>query len=329
MNDVTAQLKNKQLALSQSEKQKLKQLQRLHRKKAIFRSWQLYLILLVPLVWLIVFKYLPMLGLQIAFKDYSPAGGIWGSTFVGIKHFVRFFKSPRFLNILWNTLAVSGYQLLAAFPIPIVLALMLNSCTKQKFSKIVQTATYLPHFISTVVLVGMLMQFLNPITGVYGQIASWLGLESVDLLSKPEAFRHLYVWSGIWQNAGWGTVIYLANLAGVDPALHEAAQVDGASRLKRVIHIDFPAILPTAIIMLIMDAGKIMSIGFEKAFLMQNPLNGATSEIISTYVYKMGMTAGGDYSYSTAIGLFNSIINIILIVAVNKIARKTSETSLW
>lgn len=326
---MTTQLKKPARSAACAAKRGEKQAARRRRRQVMARSWQLYAILLVPLVWLIVFKYVPMLGLQIAFRRYSPAGGIWHSKFVGLTYFARFFHSPRFVGILWNTLAVSVYQLVAAFPIPIVLALLLNSCTRKRFAKVVQTATYLPHFISTVVLVGMMMQFLNPHIGVYGQLAAKLGLESVDLLSKPEAFRHLYVWSGIWQNAGWGTVIYLANLAGVDPALHEAAQVDGANRFQRILHIDFPAILPTAIILLIMDAGKIMSLGFEKAFLMQNPLNGATSEIISTYVYKMGMTAGGDYSYSTAIGLFNSVINIILIVAVNRIARRTSETSLW
>lgn len=307
----------------------IKRKSREHKLNMVKRSWQLYVILAIPLIWLLTFKYYPMAGLQIAFKNYRPSGGIWGSKWVGMKHFARFFSSPRFFEILWNTLAVSLYQLIASFPLPIILALLMNSCTKGKFTKIVQTATYLPHFISTVVLVGMLMQFLDPIIGIYGQLCTKLGIDAVHIMAKPENFRHLYVWSGVWQNAGWGTVIYLANLASVDPSLHEAAEIDGASRLKRLWHIDFQAILPTAIIMLIMNAGKVMSIGFEKAFLMQNPLNTKTSEIISTYVYKMGMTAGGDYSYSTAIGLFNSVINIILIVMVNKIAKRTSETSLW
>lgn len=298
-------------------------------KSRILRSWQLYAILAIPLLWLIVFKYIPMLGLQIAWKDYSARRGIWGSKWVGFEHFIRFFKSPNFASILWNTLSISAYQLLASFPIPIVLALALNSCRKKRFAKVVQTITYLPHFISTVVLVGMMMQFLNPITGIYAQLGQLFGFEVTDLLAKPEYFKSLYVWSGIWQNAGWGTIIYLANLASVDPSLHEAAQMDGASRFQRVLHVDLPAIMPTAIIMLIMDAGKVMNIGFEKAFLMQNPLNSSTSEIVSTYVYKVGLTAGGDYSYSTAIGLFNSVINLILIVVVNRIAKKASDTSLW
>lgn len=295
----------------------------------IKRSWQLYLILLFPMIWLIIFKYGPMVGLQIAFRDYRAAGGIFHSQFVGLKHFKRFFEAPNFWQIVWNTLSLSAYQLVAQFPVPIILALALNGCTRKKLVKVVQTVTYLPHFISVVVLVGMLMQFLNPITGINGNICRMLGITATDYMSKPEMFRHLYVWSAIWQNAGWGTITYLATLAGVDPTLHEAAQVDGASRFKRILHIDFPCILPTAIIMLIMNAGKIMSVGFEKAFLMQNPLNASASEIIATYVYKRGLSAGGDYSYSTAIGLFNSIINIILIVIVNHIAKKTSETSLW
>lgn len=293
------------------------------------KRWQLYAIIALPIIWLIIFKYAPMAGLQIAFRDYSPNGGIFHSTFVGLKHFKRFFMAPNFWQIVWNTLSISVYQLVASFPIPIALALILHSCRKKGLVKVAQTVTYLPHFISTVVLVSMFMQFLNPIVGINGNICRLLGIDAVDWMSKPEAFRHLYVWSGIWQNAGWGTIIYLATLAGVDPTLHEAAQVDGATRFQRVRHIDLPCIFPTAIIMLIMDAGKVMSIGFEKAFLMQNPLNLSTAEIISTYVYKRGLTAGGDYSYSTAIGLFNSIINIILIVCVNRIAKKYSDTSLW
>lgn len=295
----------------------------------IKRSWQLYLILLFPLLWLLIFKYGPMIGLQIAFRDYSPVGGIFHSRFVGLKHFRRFFQAPNFWQIIWNTLSLSAYLLIANFPIPILLALAINTCTRNKLVKVVQTVTYLPHFISVVVLVGMLMQFLNPITGINGNICKLLGIKAVDYMAKPEMFRHLYVWSAIWQNAGWGTIIYLSTLAGVDPTLHEAAQVDGASRFKRVLNIDLPSIMPTAIIMLIMNAGKVMSIGFEKAFLMQNSLNANTSEIIATYVYKRGLSAGGDYSYSTAIGLFNSIINIILIVIVNRIAKRHSETSLW
>lgn len=302
-------------------------------KRSLFvrmkRSWQLYLILFLPLLWLIIFKYGPMVGLQIAFKDYSPVGGIFHSKFVGLKHFKRFFQAPNFWQIIWNTLSLSAYLLIANFPVPIILALAINTCTRNKLVKVVQTITYLPHFISVVVLVGMLMQFLNPITGINGNICRLLGIKVVDYMSKPEMFRHLYVWSAIWQNAGWGTIIYLSTLAGVDPTLHEAAQVDGAGRFKRVINIDLPSIIPTAIIMLIMNAGKVMSIGFEKAFLMQNSLNASTSEIIATYVYKRGLSAGGDYSYSTAIGLFNSIINIILIIIVNRIAKRYSETSLW
>lgn len=295
----------------------------------IYKSRQLYVLLILPLIWLTIFKYIPMVGAQIAFRDYSPLGGVFESEWVGLENFMRFFQSPKFFNVIKNTIVISAYDLIAGFPIPILLALAINSSTRRKFAKIVQTTTYLPHFISTVVMIGILIQTLNPITGLSGNIARLLGVDAVDLMAKPILFKSLYVWSGIWQNAGWGTIIYLATLAGVDPSLHEAAMVDGASRFKRVLHVDLPAIMPTAITILIMNTGKIMSVGFEKAYLMQNTLNLQSSEIISTFVYKTGLTAGGDFSYSAAIGLFNSIINLILIITVNKIAKKYSETSLW
>lgn len=295
----------------------------------IYQSRQLYILLALPLIWLITFKYIPMVGAQIAFRDYSPRGGIFNSDWVGLENFIRFFKSPRFFTIIRNTITISLYQIVAGFPVPIILALAINSTSSKKFAKIVQTTTYLPHFISTVVMIGILMQILNPITGLTGSIAQLLGVEAVDLMAKPSMFKSLYVWSGVWQNAGWGTIIYLATLTGVDPSLHEAAVVDGANRFKRVIHVDIPAILPTAITLLIMNTGKVMSVGFEKAYLMQNTLNIQSSEIIATFVYKTGLAAGGDFSYSTAIGLFNSIVNLIFIISVNKLAKKFSETSLW
>ena len=297
------------------------------------RYWQVYLFLLLPILYLILFCYWPMTGLQIAFKKFSLADGIWGSPFVGLRQFDRFFRSYEFSRVLKNTLVISGYGILASFPIPIVFALMLNSIKQGKFSKCVQTITYIPHFISTVVLVGMILQIFNSRVGLYGVIYNAVtGSIPSDLLANPSAFPHLYVLSGIWQNFGWDSIIYIAALTGISQELHEAAELDGASRFKRLLHIDLPGILPTITIMLILNTGRIMSVGFEKVYLMQNNLNLSASEVISTYVYKIGMGVGSavpDYSYSTAIGLFNSVINLILICTVNAISRKLSETSLW
>ena len=297
------------------------------------RYWQVYLFLLLPILYLILFCYWPMTGLQIAFKKFSLADGIWGSPFVGLRQFDRFFRSYEFSRVLKNTLVISGYGILASFPIPIVFALMLNSIRQGKFSKCVQTITYITHFISTVVLVGMILQIFNSRVGLYGVIYNAVtGSIPSDLLANPSAFPHLYVLSGIWQNFGWDSIIYIAALTGISQELHEAAELDGASRFKRLLHIDLPGILPTITIMLILNTGRIMSVGFEKVYLMQNNLNLSASEVISTYVYKIGMGVGSavpDYSYSTAIGLFNSVINLILICTVNAISRKLSETSLW
>lgn len=300
-------------------------------KNRFMKYWQLYVFLIIPVIYIIIFAYIPMGGLQIAFKDFTGLKGIWGSDWVGLKHFKTFLNSYQFKRVFMNTIGLSFYQLLAGFPIPIILALGLNSVRSKKFKKLVQTVTYMPHFISVIVLVGIINTLFNPITGLYGTMSELLfGVQPADIFGNPGAFKHLYVWSGIWQNCGWSSIIYIAALSSVDKELHEAAKVDGANRFQRVIHIDFQAIVPTAIILLIMNTGKIMTIGFEKVFLMQNSLNLSSSEIISTYVYKVGLvTGGGDFSYATAIGLFNSIINLILIVSVNKISKKVSNTSLW
>lgn len=308
---------------------------RKHRKGFIANLrpyWQLYLFLLLPLLYLLVFKYTPMLGLQIAFKKYSILGGIWGSKWVGLNNFQRFFTSYQFRRVLPNTLLLSFYQLLASFPLPIVLALCFNAMRGKRYKKFAQTLTYIPHFISTVVLVGMLFQLFNARIGLYGTLYYWLNgaYPTKDLLASPTAFRHMYVWSGVWQNMGWGTIIYVASLASVDMELHEAAEIDGATRFKRLLHIDLPAIVPTISIMLILNAGNMMNIGFEKVYLMQNDLNRSASEVISTYVYNVGLAAGGgDFSYATAIGFFNSVVNCLLIVTVNAISRRVSESSLW
>lgn len=297
----------------------------------IKRCRQLYIMLLLPLIYLIVFKYIPMAGLQIAFKEYSAKDGIWGSPWVGIKYFKKFFGDYNFKRILFNTLRLSIYSLTVGFIVPILLALSINCIQKQEFKKTIQTITYIPHFVSIVVLVGILVQMLNPIVGLYGHAMSALtGSRPVDVLGIPDAFPHLYVWSDIWQNAGWNSIIYIAALANCDQDLHEAAQIDGATRFQRVLHVDIPSILPTAIILLILNCGKVMGIGFEKVYLMQNSLNLSYSEVISTYVYKQAFGSGmTNFSYSTTIGLFNSVINFTLITIVNRISRKVGETGLW
>ena len=301
--------------------------------KVFRKKWQLHLFMLIPVAYIIIFAYCPMFGIQIAFKNFSIRKGIWGSEWVGMKHFATFFTSFQFLRCLKNTLIISLYSFAVGFPIPIFFALMMNLTRNIRFRKVVQTVTYIPHFISTVVLVGMLIQLLNPVTGLYGTLYRLFG--GVGYPTAPTTvgsnFPHLYVLSGVWQGFGYNSILYLAALSGVSAELHEAAEIDGASRLQRVIHIDFPAILPTVTIMLIMRMGSVMSLGFQKIYLMQNTLNLSTSEVISTFVYKKGLAsgAGNDYSYSTAIGMFNSVINLLLLVCVNGVSRKLSENSLW
>lgn len=292
-------------------------------------NWQLYLMLLLPLIYLLVFCYYPMFGLQIAFKKYSPKTGIWGGDFVGLFYFKRFFASYKFTQILKNTLIVSGYQVLASVPIPIILALAINCVRNKIWKKSVQLLSYMPHFISTVVMVSILVQIFSPRNGIFAVIAGLFGASIGDIFGSTKAFSHLYVWSGVWQNMGWASIIYLAALAGVPPEHHEAAIMDGATRFQRVRYIDFPTLVPTISILLIMNMGRVMSLGFEKIYLMQNDLNIAASEVIATYTYKIGMTGNADYSYSTAIGLFNSVINLLLVVVSNKISKKLSGSGLF
>ncbi|GHV57078.1 sugar ABC transporter permease [Spirochaetia bacterium] len=304
--------------------------QRLQKKYG--RYWQLYLFLLIPAVYIVIFSYIPMLGVQIAFKKFNIIGGIWGSPWVGLANFRKFFNSYTFIRVIGNTLRISLYDIVAGFPFPIIFALCLNTIDHRQFKKFLQTVTYMPHFISVVVIVGMLMQIFHPMNGLYGIIVRAItGSQAVDLFGKPDAFPHLYVWSGIWQGFGWSSIIYVAALTSVPEELYEAARVDGAGRFKMVLYVDLPALAPTITILLILRLGSIMSLGFEKAWLMQNNLNLRTSELISTFVYKQGLAAGGptDFSYAAAIGLFNSLVNLALIIMVNKIANKLSETSLW
>ncbi|MBE7053218.1 MAG: sugar ABC transporter permease [Ruminococcaceae bacterium] len=304
--------------------------------KNIKAAWQLYVLLLLPVIYIIIFAYVPMYGVQIAFKDFRPSKGIAGSAWAdqGLFEHFKILTNAKFKDAFVNTIVVSVYTLIAGFPIPILLALSLNVMRNKVFKKTVQMVSYLPHFISTVVMVSILTQFFNTKVGLFGQILKTLvpgATYTVSPMGSANAFPHLYVWSGVWQNMGWSTIIYLAALASIDMEQTEAAMIDGATRFQRVIHIDIPAILPTAIILLIMDAGKIMSVGFEKAFLMQNDTNLNASEIISTYSYKRGFIDTGlnNFSQAAAIGLFNSVINLILVVTVNKISRKVSDTSLW
>lgn len=293
-------------------------------------SWQLYVLILIPLIYVLVFAYGPMYGVQIAFKNYSPVKGINGSPWVGITHFQRFFNSYQFVLLLKNTLGLSIYNLVVGFPFPILLALCLNYLKNQKFKKIVQMTTYAPHFISVVILVGLVTQLLSVRTGIINSAIEAMGGTRTNFVGIPAYFKSIYVWSGVWQEAGWGSIIYLAALAGVDPQLHEAAIMDGASKVRRIWHIDIPSLVPTIVILLIMNIGKIMNVGFQKVLLLQNPLNKEASEIIDTYVYNVGLASGlPNFSYVTAIGVFKSVISLILIIIANQIAKKISDTSLW
>jgi putative aldouronate transport system permease protein len=298
--------------------------------KQMRQDYQLYLIVLLPVAWLILFQYVPMYGLQLAFKNFRIVEGIWGSPWIGLDHFTKFFNSYQFVRVLKNTIIISLYELIAGFPLPIILALALNATLRARFKQAVQFITYMPFFISTVVMVGMILQFLNPRVGIINTGLGLFGIESVNFMGDPDWFKSIYVWSGIWQSTGWGTIIYLAALSGISQEVHEAATIDGASRFQRIWHVDLPGIMPTIVTLLILNVGTIMGIGFEKIYLMQNPLNISSSEVISTYVYSVSLASSApDYAYATAIGLFNSVINMILILIVNQIAKKVGETSLW
>lgn len=294
----------------------------------VVRNYDLYLMAIPGVLYYIIFKYWPMFGVQIAFRQYSPVLGMWHSPWVGIKWFLEFFASYQFSNLLINTFVISLYSLLVGFPIPIILALLLNSTPSLRFKKTVQLVTYAPHFISTVVLVSMLNVFFGQSFGLVNNVRAMLGLERVLYLGLPQYFRHMYVWSGIWQGMGWSAIIYISALSGVSSELHEAAMVEGANKLQRILHIDVPHILPTATILLIMNSGHLLSVGFDKVYLMQNPQNLRHSQVLSTYVYEMGILKG-QQSYSTSIDLFNSVISFIMLVIVNRVSGQLGETSLW
>jgi putative aldouronate transport system permease protein len=291
-------------------------------------NYDLYLLLIPVLIWYFLFRYLPIYGVQIAFKDFMPFKGIWASPWVGFKHFVRFFNSYYFWRLIRNTIGISVYTLAVEFPAAIILALMMNEVRSYGFRRVVQNVTYIPHFISVVVVVGMLSTFSNARYGIFNQIIQFFGGEATYLLAKRELFQTIYVFSNAWQNTGWRAIIYMAALAGINPNLYEAAVVDGASRFRQIIHISLPSILPTIIILLILRIGRILTLAFHKILLMQNPLNMETSDVISTFVYRVGILEG-NYSFSTAVGLFNAVLNLMLLIMANRFAKRMSETSLW
>ncbi|NLB82336.1 MAG: sugar ABC transporter permease [Clostridiaceae bacterium] len=298
------------------------------KRKLIRNDIALYIMLIFPVLVVIVFRYIPIAGAIIAFKDYDFMKGIWGSSFVGFKWFQRFLKNRRFISIFWNTLSLSVNSLLFSFPWPIILALSLNEVANQKFKRSIQTFSYLPYFISTVVVVGIMHQILSPTTGVVNTIIGLFGGKAINFITQPKWFKPTYIISGIWSSVGYNSIIYLSALTTINPELYEASYIDGAGRWDRIYHITLPGILPVIIILFLLSLGSLINIGYEKAYLMQNSLNLSSSEIIGTYVYKQGLI-DLKYSYSTAVGLFQSVINFVLITVANTVSRRAADISLW
>ena len=293
------------------------------------KNWGLYLLVSIPVIWLIIFRYIPMYGVQIAFRDYTPVRTFSTSPWVGLANFRRFFTNPFAGNIIGNTLSISLYSL-ATFPLPIIFALLLNYSPVQRFKKSVQMVTYAPYFISTVVMAGMVLQFLDPRNGLVNIVLSGMGMDTINFMARADYFYHIFVWSGVWQMLGFNSIIFIAALSGVSPELHEAAIVDGATIMKRIWHVDLPSILPTVAILLILSSGTILSVSHERVLLLQNNLNLMNSEVISTFVFKQGLQAAlPQYSYATAIGLFVSGVNVVILLIVNTITRKLSGSSLF
>jgi putative aldouronate transport system permease protein len=297
-------------------------------RKKLSDCKELYLFILPVAVYFFIFSYMPLYGIQLSFKYFNPALGIAGSKWVGFDNFTRFFKSFYFWRLMRNTVWLSLYSLIAAFPFPIIMALTFNEIRNGKLKKAVQTIAYAPHFISVVVLVGILNLFFNTGTGFVNVVLKSFNKEAIPFLTDAGIFPSMYVWSGVWQNAGWNSIIYIAALSGIDPQLHEAAQIDGANKFQRIIHINIPSIMPTIVILFILNTGRIMNVGFEKIFLMQNSLNIETSDVIPTFVYQSGLI-NMDYGFSTAVGLFNNVINVIMLLMVNRLSRKVNDISLF
>ncbi|HJC22487.1 MAG TPA: ABC transporter permease subunit [Candidatus Eisenbergiella merdavium] len=298
-------------------------------KDAIKKDWQLWLMILPALLYIIIFCYGPMYGIQLAFRKYDFSKGLTGGDWVGFQYFIQYFESPMFFTTLRNTFVISFFTLVCGFPVPIMLALVINSLKQKRLKRVVQTAVYMPYFISTVVMVAILQILLSPSTGVMSHLLRGMHLipESVNLLGTPSAFVPVYVLSGIWQSAGWNSIIFIAALSSVDGQLYDAAKVDGASRWQQVIHVELPAIVPTIIILLIMNMGRVLSVGFEKVFLMQNDLNLSVSEVISTYVFNIGVQSG-QFSFGSAVGLFNTVINFAFLMIANMISKRAADISL-
>lgn len=294
----------------------------------IKNNWQLYVLVLPVVIYFFIYEYMPMYGVQIAFRNYKITHGITGSKWVGFKHFETFFNAYYFKRLIMNTLLLNVYNIVCAFPFPIILAILLNQVRSDKRKRFIQTTIYIPHFISTVVLAGMLYIFLAPGSGIFNHFRTALGVKPYDFMSEASAFRPIYILSGIWQGAGYGSILYIASLAGIDPTLYEAAEIDGASIWQKILHIDIPTLIPTAVMTFILDCGKVLSSNTNKALVLQTAGNTATSDIIGVYVYNVGL-GGGQFSYSAAIGLFTNIINFILIITVNRISKKVSDVGLF
>ena len=292
------------------------------------REWQLYVMLLPTIIWLLVFLYKPMYGLQIAFKDYSIFRGIAGSPWVGFEHFETLFSSDQFLRALRNTFIISFYSLLFGFPVPILLALMFNEVLNQTFKKSAQTIVYLPHFISSVIIAGIVITAFSPSAGIVNTIIGWFGLDPVYFLTKPEWFRPIFIGTGIWQEAGFQSIVYLAAIAGVSPTLYESAVVDGASRWQMMWKITIPSIMPTIIIMLIIRIGNILEVSFEMIILLYQPATYETADVVNTFIFRQGLQSG-QYDFAAAAGLFNASVAFILVMTANTIAKRYSRTSLW
>lgn len=297
-------------------------------KRRMRNDWQIYAIMFLPIMWLLVFSYVPMYGVLISFTKYNIVNGLAGSKWIGMANFQRFFTTPSAMATIYNTITLSLYSLVAGVPCPIILAILLNECRNVHYKKTVQMITYAPYFISTVVLVAMMMQMFDQRNGIINRIINAFGFKSINFMASKPLFKHMYVWSGVWQSTGFNAIIYLAALSSVDVSQHEAAIIDGASRVQRVWYIDLPSIVPTMTILFILNCGSIMNVGFEKVYLMQNSANAQVSEVLSTYIYKLGLL-NLDYGYSAAVNLFNSLVNFILVVTVNGVARKMGGNSLW
>jgi putative aldouronate transport system permease protein len=297
-------------------------------KKSLVHNYDLYLMFLPVLAWYIIFCYLPMYGVQIAFRNYNPAAGVLKSPWVGLRHFIRFFNGNFFIRTLKNTIGISAYSILVGIPSPIILAILFCELRAKRFKAVAQTLSYAPNFLSTVVVATLILTFFNPRDGMINVIRNVFGGETLNFIARPAYFWHLYVWTGIWQGIGFGSVLYVAAISGIPAEQYEAATIDGAGRFQRIIHITLPNIMPTIVIVSIMSIGGIMNVGFEKVFLLQNAQNIEASEVIATYVYKVGLQ-NAQFSFSAAVGLFNNVVNFIILVAANTVARRLGETSLW